>query len=219
MSVDREYTIHIPTAGENFAAQQTTPDAKNIGDTSENAGEDIEAFNTCLREMREFIRELDQMVSGLGPRLREAFTSAFTTREVTAAVEFNSPNSDITKGFDYTGAQLPNAATPSASQSRDKARPQEFATFLAGDDRPFFGNETAKAQRNLEEMLQTSARAQNESVTPEDFAKAKQAVTDLVKTLSELPKLLAELKQLAQPTADFQRQIEDLKASAGRTGY
>ena len=75
MSVDREYTVRIPTDAEDSGAQRTAQDLEETGAVEKNANEDLNAFQTPGRELNALIGELSDLLAGTSLLLRTAFDS------------------------------------------------------------------------------------------------------------------------------------------------
>jgi hypothetical protein len=114
---------------------------------------------------------------------------------------------------------ISTAEENTTAQFHDQAREQQSIQTRATDDRSTVAKDISSAHRDIEEIQRTATRAQTSGATPQDIAQARAAVADLAKVMGELPKLVADLQKLGAPTADLQRQINDLRAASNRSGY
>jgi len=89
------------------------------------------------------------------------------------------------------------------AQYHDQARAQQNIQNKAQD----VDKDISSAHRDIEEIHRMSSRG---AVSPQEIAKAREAVADLTRVMAELPRLISTLHQLGAPTKDLQRQIDDL---------
>ena len=73
MSVDREYTVRIPTDAEKSGVRPTAQDVKDTGVIEKNPGEDLKVFETQSRALYALIGELNNLLAGTSLLLRAAF--------------------------------------------------------------------------------------------------------------------------------------------------
>jgi hypothetical protein len=201
MSVDREYTVRIPTDAEDSGAQRTAQDLEETGAVEKNANEDLNAFQTPGRELNALIGELSDLLAGTSLLLRTAFDS-----QNSGAIEIPSANKGtnagsqsapppevaINRGDAKSFADEPTTAVEQSVATGDKGSHQHIeadATIMHTTARQA-GESVIDAQTRMDLMnhvrsLQTVAPSHDAGLTQQDAAELAELMRQLGKAFSE----------------------------------